>query len=150
MNELLLNVTIGLITGLVSGVVSGGLVSKYFNKKQDKEKWRRDFSEDQQNLSRFIEVIKYEIEIFITKRNKEEEIDTTEIKRIITKDYPRTYSFSDTLDDESENKMSVLSSLMREIETISNQVAISELMNYKRKLFQSQMAILSLTTGIKK
>lgn len=150
MYDLLSNILIGLVTGLVSGLISGGLVSKYFNKKQDKEKWRRDFSEDKQNLSRFIDVIKNEIEVLIIKRNKEEEIDTTEVRRIITKDYPRTYSFSDTLDGESEIKMSVFSSLMREVETISNQVTLSELMDYKKRLSQSQMAILSLTTVIRK
>lgn len=98
---------LGLFGGAILGFVTNWLFHLY-NKEQN---WDEQFIMDKQNLSRFLEKVKFEIELIIEKTEEHEQDPETELKfdtilyfrRLLNED-PFTLSFGDKNFESSQLK----------------------------------------------
>lgn len=86
LKEIILN----LILGLVSGCVSGYLTSLYFKKNEEETRWENDLKDDQQTMTRYIDMICWELEQLMEGDGRE----TRELQKLLISP-PRFKSFSD-------------------------------------------------------
>jgi hypothetical protein len=138
-------IIINLLIGLVSGVVSGFFVTIIFKKIQEKREWRFNFQEDKQNLSNFIYTLCIELDLLIEDVKNNNKIDVKEAKRVF-KNQPRTLSFTENnITEESTNKLIAAHNLITNVEkNITSETILKELIYFRKDLFRARIDVLSL------
>lgn len=126
MNEIILNIIIGLGTGLVSGVVSGVYVSGKFKEKEEVSNWKKELDEDKQIMVRYLDLIQFELNLIREKIKLGQNYDTETLKRVLV-DEPRTLSIiGEKITDVSIKHISGTRKLINEIRDLNQQKQLSE------------------------
>ncbi|WP_059170231.1 hypothetical protein [Bacillus sp. FJAT-27445] len=80
MNPLIENILIGLGTGLISGYVSSTIVTANFTKREKEHQWRRELSNDKQQMVRYLDLIQFELNLISSKLNNGEQVDFSSLE----------------------------------------------------------------------
>lgn len=135
-----------LFIGIVSGGISGVVVTWFFSRKEKKDQWEFDFNNDKQSMSRYLELLRFEVSLIREKLVSGEKFELDHIK-IRLKDVPRRPSFkSKVLTEESLN---LIGSVNKSINNLtkyidSNTLKAGELRYLEGQLLRAQLEILSV------
>jgi cellulose biosynthesis protein BcsQ len=143
--EVWINLGLGVISGIISGIITGFGVSIYYRKKDSIQQWSRQLFEDKQNMSQYINEIKYELDQIISNPDLRE---FTYLRRLLVKP-PKFLSFrDDKIEKEYHNTTITVYKMFEEIEVYLNmeKVELDKLSEYRRTLVNVQFDILRINT----
>jgi hypothetical protein len=142
--DLWLNLGLGVLSGVISGVITGIGVTVYYRKKDNRQKWLKQFEDDKQAMSRFFNEVVAEIDFILS----QEEYDFSYIIRTLPKAPPFTSYHHVDIDDAHKSATSRAYSLIDEMQVFFSQSKIDkkELFIQRSKLRIAQLNVLGMGT----
>ncbi|MFJ7746693.1 hypothetical protein [Peribacillus sp. NPDC097295] len=144
--DIILSIVIGIGTGLISGYVSGSLVTSKFNKKDKELNWKKELSEEIQQMVRYLDLVELELSFIKKQLLNGQTVDYTYLDRMLV-DEPRMPSFKeDRLTEVSTKNISSARKLIKEIKNAneSNEIDEQFIKKLDSRLIRAKIDVLSI------
>ena len=144
--DIILSIVIGIVTGLISGYVSGSLVTSKFNKKDKELIWKKELSEEKQDLVRYLDKVQFELSIVREQVSNNQTVDYTYLNRLLV-DAPRMPSYKeDKLSEASSKHILGARNLIDEIKTAieTNQMDLNSIKILDSKFIRAKIDVLNI------